>query len=110
MKYSSFYEKTLFVLADKENGPRTVNNLKLINAGKILESNMTLVESKLPVDLPRGVITMHVVVHPPLSEKNAGNYLTKYFCLNSTYLYFHYFASIFGFRLWFDLEHEHWLT
>ena len=74
----------LFVLADKENGPRTVNNLKLINAGKILESNMTLVESKLPIDLPGGVITMHIVVHPPLSEKNAGNYLTKYFCISIT--------------------------
>ncbi|XP_060962565.1 membrane-anchored ubiquitin-fold protein 6 isoform X3 [Cannabis sativa] len=38
--------------------------------GKILENNRTLAESKLPVDLPGGVITMHVVVRPPLSEKN----------------------------------------
>ncbi|KAF4354556.1 hypothetical protein CsatB_008866 [Cannabis sativa] len=55
---------------DKESSPRTINDLKLINAGKILENNRTLAESKLPVDLPGGVITMHVVVRPPLSEKN----------------------------------------
>ncbi|PON63493.1 Membrane-anchored ubiquitin-fold protein [Parasponia andersonii] len=55
---------------DKENAPRTISDLKLINAGKILENNRTLAESKLPVDLPGGVITMHVVVRPPLSEKN----------------------------------------
>lgn len=78
----------MFSLTDKENGPRTINDLKLINAGKILENNGTLAESKLPVDLPGGVITMHVVVRPPLSEKNTGNFLTK--------LHFHEFKCIFG--------------
>lgn len=48
--------------------------MKLINAGKILENNRTLTESSLPVvELPGGVITMHVVVRPPLSDKNTGN-------------------------------------
>ncbi|XP_024027667.1 membrane-anchored ubiquitin-fold protein 6 [Morus notabilis] len=56
---------------DKEICPRTINDLKLINAGKILENNRTLAESRLPVELPGAVITMHVVVRPPLSDKNA---------------------------------------
>ncbi|CBI19110.3 hypothetical protein PVL29_023361 [Vitis rotundifolia] len=56
---------------DKENGPKTINDMKLINAGKILENNRTLAESRLLVgELPGGVITMHVVVRPPLSDKN----------------------------------------
>ncbi|XP_059442650.1 membrane-anchored ubiquitin-fold protein 6 [Corylus avellana] len=55
---------------EKENGPKTINDVKLINAGKILENNRTLAESRVPVgELPGGVITMHVVVRPPLSDK-----------------------------------------
>nr|DAD40241.1 TPA_asm: hypothetical protein HUJ06_014564 [Nelumbo nucifera] len=55
---------------DKENGPKTINDVKLINAGKILENSRTLAESRVPVgELPGGVITMHVVVRPPLSDK-----------------------------------------
>lgn len=60
-------------LVEKENGPRTVNDLKLINAGKVLENNKTLAESRLPLELPGGVITMHVVVRPPLLDKSNGN-------------------------------------
>lgn len=61
-------------LADKENGPKTINDVKLINAGRILENNKTLAESRLPVaEVAGAVITMHVVVRPPLSEKNSGN-------------------------------------
>nr|UZN45086.1 membrane-anchored ubiquitin-fold protein 3 [Cynanchum auriculatum] len=57
---------------DKENGPKTINDVKLINAGRILENNKTLAESRLPVaEVAGGVITMHVVVRPPLSEKNS---------------------------------------
>ncbi|XP_058085035.1 membrane-anchored ubiquitin-fold protein 3-like [Magnolia sinica] len=56
---------------DKENAPKTINDVKLINAGKILENNRTLAESRVPVgELPGGVITMHVVLRPPLSDKN----------------------------------------
>lgn len=58
---------------DKEITPRTVNDVKLINAGKILENNQTLLESRVPVgELPGGVITMHVVVRPPQHDKNNG--------------------------------------
>ncbi|XP_057864378.1 membrane-anchored ubiquitin-fold protein 3 [Cryptomeria japonica] len=57
---------------DKENAPKTINDMKLINAGKVLENNKTLAESRVPfVELPGGVITMHVVVRPPSSDKNS---------------------------------------
>ncbi|KAF2946982.1 hypothetical protein DAI22_02g335300 [Oryza sativa Japonica Group] len=64
-----------FILArwpqDKEITPKTVNDLKLINAGRILENNRTLAESRVPVgEVPGGVITMHVVVRPPQPDKN----------------------------------------
>ncbi|CAL5384179.1 hypothetical protein CsSME_00014392 [Camellia sinensis var. sinensis] len=56
---------------DKDNAPKTINDVKLINAGKILENNKTLAESRLPIgELPGAVITMHVVVRPPFSDKN----------------------------------------
>ncbi|XP_008780876.2 membrane-anchored ubiquitin-fold protein 3-like [Phoenix dactylifera] len=56
---------------DKEITPRTVNDVKLINAGKILENNQTLSESRVPVgELLDGVTTMHVVVRPPQLDKN----------------------------------------
>eukprot|EP00249_Psilotum_nudum_P017397 c26300_g1_i1 orf=637-993(-) len=55
---------------DKENGPRTINDMKLINAGKILENNKTLAESQVPVaGPPLGVITMHAVVRPLAFDK-----------------------------------------
>ncbi|KAK1292811.1 Membrane-anchored ubiquitin-fold protein 1 [Acorus calamus] len=58
---------------EKENGPRTVNDLKLINAGRILENNKTLGECRSPIcDIPGGVTTMHVVVRHPSLEKGAG--------------------------------------
>ncbi|KAA8538029.1 hypothetical protein F0562_027391 [Nyssa sinensis] len=38
---------------DKENGPKAINDVKLINAGKILENNKTLADSRLPIgELP----------------------------------------------------------
>ncbi|XP_009789083.1 membrane-anchored ubiquitin-fold protein 3-like [Nicotiana tabacum] len=57
---------------DKDYGPKTINDVKLINAGRILENNKTLGESRLPVaEVPGGVITMHVVVRPPMNEKSS---------------------------------------
>ncbi|XP_011098040.1 membrane-anchored ubiquitin-fold protein 3 [Sesamum indicum] len=57
---------------DKENGPKSINDIKLINAGRILENNRTIAESRLPLsEVPGGVITMHVVVRPPLPDKNS---------------------------------------
>jgi hypothetical protein len=62
-----------FLLTDKDIAPKTVNDLKLINAGRILENNRTLAESRVPVgEVPGGVITMHVVVRPPQADKNSG--------------------------------------
>ncbi|TKY50203.1 Membrane-anchored ubiquitin-fold protein 1 [Spatholobus suberectus] len=57
---------------DKEHGPRTVKDVKLISAGKILENSRTVGECQSPLcDLPDGVTTMHVVVQPPSVEKDA---------------------------------------
>ncbi|KAJ4746078.1 membrane-anchored ubiquitin-fold protein 2 [Rhynchospora pubera] len=57
---------------DKANAPTKVEDLKLINAGRILENKWTLTESRVPVgDLPGSIITMHVVVRPPQSVKRA---------------------------------------
>ncbi|KAJ0697929.1 putative Ubiquitin-like domain superfamily, UBL3-like, ubiquitin domain-containing protein [Helianthus annuus] len=48
-------------MTDKENGPKSINDLKLINTGKILENNKTLVESRSPVsEIPGGAITLLV--------------------------------------------------
>uniref|UniRef100_A0A0E0HL57 Ubiquitin-like domain-containing protein n=2 Tax=Oryza TaxID=4527 RepID=A0A0E0HL57_ORYNI len=71
-----------FILArwpqDKEITPKTVNDLKLINAGRILENNRTLAESRVPVgEVPGGVITMHVVVRPPQPDKNSEKQLAN---------------------------------
>ncbi|OWM79921.1 hypothetical protein CDL15_Pgr006225 [Punica granatum] len=58
---------------DKDCGPRTINDVKLIHAGKILENNRTLADSRLPIgEFPRGVITMHVVLRPLRPDKNKG--------------------------------------
>ncbi|CAM8891479.1 unnamed protein product [Rhodiola kirilowii] len=57
---------------DKSSIPKSVNDVKLIHAGKVLENNKTLAESRLFYgDLPGGVITMHVVVQPPLAKKKS---------------------------------------
>eukprot|EP00897_Mesotaenium_endlicherianum_P004341 jgi/Mesen1/3935/ME000209S02940 len=59
---------------DKVAIPRTVNDLKLINAGKVLENGRTLAESRVPVgEIPGGVITMHVVVRLNAAEKTAAD-------------------------------------
>ncbi|KAH0466777.1 hypothetical protein IEQ34_004015 [Dendrobium chrysotoxum] len=52
-----------------ENGPRTINDLKLINAGKILENNKTLAECRSAICDLSGVTTMHVVVKPPSQDR-----------------------------------------
>nr|POE95717.1 membrane-anchored ubiquitin-fold protein 3 [Quercus suber] len=55
---------------DKTVTPNSVNDVKLIHAGKILEDNKTLADSKITIgDLPGGVVTMHVVVQPPVAKK-----------------------------------------
>ncbi|CAK9175943.1 unnamed protein product [Ilex paraguariensis] len=55
---------------DKSVMPKIVSDLKLIHAGKFLENSTTLAESRVHVgDDPGGVITMHVVVQPPVANK-----------------------------------------
>lgn len=55
----------------KEISPKTINDMKLINAGRILENAQTLEESRVPAgELPGSVITMHVVVRPPPDKSN----------------------------------------
>ncbi|XP_017983912.1 PREDICTED: membrane-anchored ubiquitin-fold protein 3 isoform X2 [Theobroma cacao] len=54
---------------DKTVTPKSINDLKLIHAGKVLENNKTLADSKITFgDLPVGVITMHVVVQPAIAK------------------------------------------
>ncbi|KAF6149244.1 hypothetical protein GIB67_026100 [Kingdonia uniflora] len=71
---------------DKGNGPKTISDVKLINAGKILENNKTIAESRVPVaEFPGGVITMHVVVQPPILDKNNG--ISRSIYLLDTFIY-----------------------
>ncbi|PON95420.1 Membrane-anchored ubiquitin-fold protein [Trema orientale] len=54
---------------DKKIVPKGANDIKLINAGKILENNKTVGQCRAPFgELPRGVITMHVVVQPSFAK------------------------------------------
>lgn len=63
----------IFFFSDKEIAPRTINDVKLINAGKILDNHQTIAESRVSVgELPGSLITMHVVVRPPVSDKTDG--------------------------------------
>ncbi|EYU46713.1 hypothetical protein ABFS82_04G016500 [Erythranthe guttata] len=54
---------------DKSLVPKSVDDMKVIHAGKVLENGKTLAESGVhTTDLP-GVITMHVVVQPPIADR-----------------------------------------
>ncbi|KHG16455.1 Membrane-anchored ubiquitin-fold 3 [Gossypium arboreum] len=56
---------------DKTVIPKSINDLKLIHAGRVLENNKSLADSRITFgDLPVGVITMHVVVQPTTIAKN----------------------------------------
>lgn len=59
---------------DKKVVPKSANDIKLINAGKFLENNKTVGQCRVPFgELPRGVITMHVVVQPTIAKAKTGN-------------------------------------
>ena len=78
---------TMF-LTDKDIIPKTLNDVKLINAGRILENNKTLAESRVPVgEVPGGVITMHVVVRPPQSDKSGIDLISLLFIQSPISLY-----------------------
>ncbi|XP_021905444.1 membrane-anchored ubiquitin-fold protein 1 isoform X1 [Carica papaya] len=54
-----------WIFPKMENGPKTVKDVKLISAGKILENNRTVAECRSPLcDAPDAVTTMHVVIQP----------------------------------------------
>ncbi|XP_010420206.1 PREDICTED: membrane-anchored ubiquitin-fold protein 2 [Camelina sativa] len=55
---------------DKENGPKTVKDVKLISAGRILENNKTVGDCRSPVcNLPGAVTTMHVIIQHQVIEQ-----------------------------------------
>ncbi|CAI0457853.1 unnamed protein product [Linum tenue] len=65
----AWFEKMSIAVLDKKNAPKGANDIKLINAGKILENSKTVGQCKAPFgDLQNGVITMHVVVQPSLAK------------------------------------------
>ncbi|KAL8224853.1 hypothetical protein R6Q57_017410 [Mikania cordata] len=58
--------------------PKTVNDIKLIHLGKVLENNKTLSESGVRDGaFAGGVITMHVVIQPVLTKKKSESNNTK---------------------------------
>ena len=66
-----FFKCFSLFLTDSEYIPLSVNDVKLITAGKILDNNRTLAESRLPV----GVIsTVHLLFPPPTSHKKAVHF------------------------------------
>ncbi|KAF2610166.1 hypothetical protein F2Q70_00009508, partial [Brassica cretica] len=55
---------------EKENGPKTVKEVKLISAGKVLDNSKTVKDYRNPVsNLVGAVTTMHVIIQPLLTEK-----------------------------------------
>lgn len=64
--------------AGKEITPKSINDVKLINAGRVLENNQTIAESRMSVgELPGAVITMHAVVRTPVVDKNNEKHSAK---------------------------------
>ncbi|KAG8486141.1 hypothetical protein CXB51_019531 [Gossypium anomalum] len=55
---------------EKTVTPKSINDLKLIHAGKVLENNKTLADFRITFDeLPIGFIIMHVVVQLATTKK-----------------------------------------
>lgn len=60
-------------ILDKKIAPKGANDIKLINAGKILENNKIVGQCRVHFgDLPEAVITMHVVVQPSVTKVKTG--------------------------------------
>lgn len=69
----SIWFGTFFIFLGKKLVPKTANDIKLINAGKILENNKTVGQCRAPFgELPKD-FTMHVVVQPPLIKAKTGS-------------------------------------
>ncbi|XP_054795434.1 membrane-anchored ubiquitin-fold protein 3-like [Prosopis cineraria] len=55
----------------KKTIPKAANDIKLINAGKVLENNKTVGQCRAPFGELTSEITMHVVVQPSLARSKA---------------------------------------
>eukprot|EP00243_Klebsormidium_subtile_P004438 TRINITY_DN18417_c0_g1_i1.p3 TRINITY_DN18417_c0_g1~~TRINITY_DN18417_c0_g1_i1.p3 ORF type:complete len:118 (+),score=27.80 TRINITY_DN18417_c0_g1_i1:664-1017(+) len=56
----------------KEGCPKSIQDVKLIHAGKVLDNARTLGESRVPVAETGNLITMHVVIRPQIAEPKAA--------------------------------------
>lgn len=75
------------MVLDKKIAPKGANDIKLINAGKILENNKTVGQCRAPFgELPRGIITMHVVVQPSVTKAKTGSFHPKLFNVIALFL------------------------
>ncbi|KAL5171942.1 Membrane-anchored ubiquitin-fold protein 3 [Glycine soja] len=79
------FSRSQVVGLDKKIIPKAANDIKLISAGKILENHKTVGQCRVPFgELPKGVITMHVVVQPSLlkakTEKKVDEVPRKHIC------------------------------
>jgi hypothetical protein len=72
---------------DKKILPKAANDIKLINAGKILENNKTVGQCKVPFGELKGVITMHVVVQPSLAKSKTGLFYLEIYCVIISYCF-----------------------
>lgn len=81
--HNSHYLKHNYVsLVGKSVAPKTLNDIKLIHLGKVLENNKTLSESGVRDGaFAGGVITMHVVIQPVLTKKKPGQFCHRYLVL-----------------------------
>lgn len=67
------------IISEKKIVPKSANDVKLINAGKVLENNKTIAQCRMPFgELPGGVITMHVVVQPSPGKTKMGTSKTPF--------------------------------
>ncbi|KAL3517481.1 hypothetical protein ACH5RR_020070 [Cinchona calisaya] len=62
---------------DKSVAPKSVDDIKLIHAGRVLDDEATLAESRIPIGDVSGVVTMHVVVQPGNNRKNTDKNLRE---------------------------------
>ncbi|KAL9246048.1 hypothetical protein vseg_019631 [Gypsophila vaccaria] len=54
---------------DTKLAPKSVNDIKIVSGGKILENSKTVGQCRMPFDeLEKAVITMHVVVQPSVTK------------------------------------------
>jgi len=87
----------IFLFTGKTVTPKSVSDLKLIHAGKVLENNKTLADYRITFgEIPGGVVTMHVVVQPPVTKKKTGM-LNLFICTFARVYRLHgYVCSIFS--------------